>query len=311
MYHRVCPRKDSWSLAPIIPEEFEKQIKYLSRNFEIIPLAGLSQLIRQRKNLPAKAVVITFDDGYRDNYIYAYLILKQYRVPATIFLTTGHISSDKLFWWDKVGFVIHHTNESHLNLNVLGDYSLQVQKQVLVSSQIIERLKRISEENKNRIIDKLVEDAKVNIPSGLARDLILSWDEIKEMCENGIDFGAHTVNHPILANMPLQQAKWEIIQSKKDIEKELGKEINIFSYPNGSFRDFNTDIMDFIKTSEFSCSVSFSSKKLISLNDNILALNRISGGENFDIVKAELSGFWGDAESILTKGTVKGKTKGY
>jgi len=101
MYHRVSPVKDSWSLEPLSPQEFERQITYFCRNYEIIPLEGLASCIRQRDTLPERAVIITLDDGYKDNYLYAYPVLKKYHIPAAIFLTTGNISTDKIFWWDK------------------------------------------------------------------------------------------------------------------------------------------------------------------------------------------------------------------
>src|ERR1035437_3871237 len=300
MYHRVSPQKDNWSLDPISPNVFEEQIAYFSRKYEILSLENLAKYFQQGKTLPEKAVVFTFDDGYLDNYQYADPILSKYRIPATIFLTTGHISSDKLFWWDKVRYIIQHTNKSRLNLNELGDYFLQSAKvRSQAQSKITEGLKQITEDRKSFLIEKLAGIADVDIPSGLAKKLILSWDKIKEMSSNGISFGAHTVNHRILANMPLEQAAWEIIHSKKDIEKAIGKEVNTFSYPNG---DFNPNLVKIIKESSFSCAVSVLPQKLIRTSDNIYTLGRISAMEDFEIFKVELCGLWGDIRPVIRRG---------
>jgi peptidoglycan/xylan/chitin deacetylase (PgdA/CDA1 family) len=300
-YHRVSPNNDNWSLKPIRPDNFEKQIVYFRRNYEILSLENLSTLIKEGKRLPEKGITITFDDGYRDNYIYAYPILKRYQIPATIFLTTGHISSDKLFWWDKIGYIVNHTRMRRLCLNDLGDFPLPLGSKDLVVSKITEKLKRISEDRKTYLIEQLTKISKVDIPSGLAKEFILSWNDIKEMTKNGINFGAHTVNHPILANLPIQQAQWEIIESKKNIEEELCKEIDTFSYPNGSYLDFNSEIIDFIKENKFICSVSISPQKLVSLNDDLFALGRILANEDFNRLKMELCGLLGDVERLMRK----------
>lgn len=98
MYHGFCPAKDSWSLEPVSPREFEKEMEYFSRNYELLSLDQLAEYMRQGKTLPGKAMVMTFDDGYKDNYPYAYPVLKKYHILATVFLTAGHIGSDRLFW---------------------------------------------------------------------------------------------------------------------------------------------------------------------------------------------------------------------
>ena len=110
LYHRVCPKKDNWSLGPLSPQSFETQMEYFCRSYEILPLEKLVQSMQSGRPLPEKAVVITFDDGWRDNYVYAYPTLKKYHVPATIFLVTGHIGTGKLFWCDEVRYILWHTN---------------------------------------------------------------------------------------------------------------------------------------------------------------------------------------------------------
>ena len=299
-YHRVCPQNDTWSNPPISPQVFEEQMDYFSRNYEIFSLAKLSQYVKMGKRLPEKVVTITFDDGYMDNYYYAYPILNKYHIPATIFLTTGHMEQDKPFWWDRVGFIIQYTGMSHLNFEELGDYSLRSNNDRSIVQRIITaKLKQIPEDRKNSIIATLERIAGVYFPPGLAKELVLSWDKIREMSNNGISFGAHTVNHPILTNMPLQQAQWEIIQSKKDIEQELGKEVDIFSYPNGCF---NSDIIKFVKESGFTCAVSVLPGKLIRLSDNIYTFSRIGALEDFKMFKVEICGLWGDIRPVLRRG---------
>jgi peptidoglycan/xylan/chitin deacetylase (PgdA/CDA1 family) len=296
IYHRVAPKNDNWPLEPLDPQSFRKQIEYFCQSYEILPLDRLVQYIQEGQSLPEKAIVITFDDGYKDNFHYAYPILKKYHVPATIFLTTGHIDTDKLFWWDKISYIIQHSCVENIILDEVGSHSLRSKIDKLrARSIVIERMKKLPQERKEQLIDKLISISGVDVPSGLGEGLILSWKEIRKMNNNGINFGAHTVNHPCLVNLPLEQAKWEIIQSKNDIEEKLGKKVNAFSYPNG---DSSLELVEFIKESGFTCAVSVLPNRLLSPKDNLYKLGRIGGIEEFNKFKVMFSGLGGDLQSI-------------
>lgn len=291
MYHRVSPRPDGWSLEPLSPPSFEEQAEYFCRNYEMLPLDKLVSYLRQGKALPEKAVAITFDDGYRDNYLHAYPILKKYNIPATVFLTTGCIGTDKLFWWDRVGYLIHHTTVSQLDLAELGSYPLRSELDRFRAGSIIaKRLKKMPEETKNLLVEKLADICRVEIPPDLARGLILSWDEIMEMNNDGIAFGAHSVTHPILTKIPSEQAQYEITQSKRAIEEKLGQEVTAFSYPNG---DFNDSIDKVVRESGYACAVT-TAPNLLTARANPYRLGRIGVGGDFSKLKAVLSGFYGD-----------------
>jgi peptidoglycan/xylan/chitin deacetylase (PgdA/CDA1 family) len=299
LYHRVSIKEDKWSFEPLSPEIFERQMEYLSRNFKIVSLDKLVEHIWSEKSFPEKAVVITFDGSYKDNYLYAYPILQKYHVPATIFLTTGYIDSSELFWWDKVGYAVEHTSVKQLNLDELGSYSLQSELDKSRAKSIItERLKKLSEDRKNFLIEKMLHLCHVKIPCDLGKKLILSWKEVREMDKGGIAFGSHSVTHPIMVNMPFESVKNEIIQSKKDIEERLGKEVTAFSYPDG---DFNAKIVELVRKSGFTCAVSVSPQKLISPKDSVYQLNRIVAVEDFNKFKAVLCGVWGDLVKIKNR----------
>ncbi|MCL0059462.1 polysaccharide deacetylase family protein [Dehalococcoidia bacterium] len=296
MYHRVSPKQDDWSFERLSPKNFEMQMKYFCRNYEIISLNDLVQYIKQEKPFPKKAVVITFDDGYKDNYLYAYPILKKYRIPATIFLTSGHIGRGDLFWWDKVSYIVQHTKINQLDLDEFGNYPLQSKSEKFeATSTITENLKKLPDKKKNLLIEELLITSGVEIPIDLGKEFILSWNEVIEMSNNGIDFGAHTVTHPILTNLSLPQIEWELIQSKKEIERMTGKQITTFAYPNGNF---NTEISKLLKKNGFTCAVT-TIPKLVRPKDHIYELGRIESGKEFCKTKVVLSGAWDDITNIL------------
>ena len=290
-YHRVRPQNDNWSLKPLSLQSFKRQMEYLYRNYEILSLNRLVQYIHQGKPLPEKAVAITFDDGYKYNYLYAYPILKKYHIPATIFLTTGHIGSSKLLWFDEVRYVIHLTPLNQLEFDELGSHPLRTDIDKFRASRIIiKRLKKLPEERKRVLIEKLTNTCQVDIPANLGKELLLSWGEIGEMHNDGVAFGAHSVNHPILTNLPLEEAKREILQSKKDIDEKLGQPVTAFAYPNGNF---NSEIVKFIKDG-FTCAVTTGISRLITLKDNPYELDRIQALEDFNKCKVMFSGLYHD-----------------
>jgi peptidoglycan/xylan/chitin deacetylase (PgdA/CDA1 family) len=296
MYHRIGPKIGPLSQDRLDPQIFERQLEYFSRNFEILSLDELVVTIIQRKALPKKAIVISLDDGYKDNYSYAYPLLKKYHVPAIIFLTSGHINSRKLFWWDRVNYAVDHGKVNQLDLDELGNYSIQSEvSKRQAASTIIEKFKNIPDERKNLLIEKLINASKVDIPQSIDKDMILSWDDIKEMSSGGISFGAHSVNHPILTQLTREQAKFEIVQSKRDIEEKLGQPVTAFSYPNGNF---DLELLRLVKEIGFACAVSILPSKPISFKDNIYALGRIAPMEDFDQLKVQLCGFMNDLRQI-------------
>ena len=298
IYHRVCPEEDDWFTPRLSPQTFEKEIEYFCRTYEFLPLEKLAQRVHQRKPLPEKAIVITLDDGNRDNYAYAYPILKKYHVPATIFLATGYIGTGRPFWWSKVDHAIRNTPLTELELKSLGTYSLRTaEDRRRAAFMIIDKLNEITEGQKNSLIEKLVSISGVNIPADLAKDRILSWSEVREMKDGGISFGAHSVTHPILTHVPLEQAKWEIIQSKKDIEEKVGQGVTAFAYPNGIF---SAELSRIVRESGFTCAVTVNPGKLITSKADPYELNRIGAIEDFGKLKVLLSGLYYDLKAVLS-----------
>ena len=305
-YHRVYPGKDNLYVKNVYPEEFEKQIKYLKKNFKIYTLEQLINLLSTDKidnGTKENIAVITFDDGYKDNHIYAYPILKKYQVPATIFLVSGHIGKDELFWWDKIGYIISNSQQSSINIPNFGDFSLMDnQKKFHCIFFLLSRFKKVSNQLKNEYMKNLQKICGVTIPSGLAEKIILSWDEIREMKDNGISFGAHTLNHPNLASLDLNEAEKEILHSKKMIEERLKTDITLFAYPYGSKSDYNSEIIELIKKTGFKCACTSNHKLANKYNmEDIYHLPRVQVSYDFDRFKIIISGIGSDFNYIFRK----------
>ena len=287
-YHRISPPAEhEWLMTPVSPQSFERQVRYLQRNFEIMPLETLVSCLRDQ-TLPKNSAAITLDDGYKDNYTYAYPILQKYRVPATIFLITGHIGSAELFWWDKVQYVFRHTRVSRLELDSTVNHLSSTQRHQRTGSHFTTELTNMSHQKKILLLDKMISSAGVAIPTDLAKQVILSAEDIKEMASKGIDFGAHTVTHPNLTRESEQEARHEIVRSKKHVEEFAGKECTLFAYPLGAF---NGQVERIVAQSGYVAAVT-SKPGWITASTDPYQLGRIGVTDDFDQFQVVLSTLW-------------------
>ena len=301
MYHRVGGPVYPWCLPSVMPQDFENQIRYLCSAYKVMALDEMARYILRGEPLPKKAVAVTLDDGYKDNYLYAYPILKKYSVPATIFLITGYINGGELFWWDKVKYIVQYTTLETLQLDELGIYSLRsTGDRLRAGSSIMVRLKEFSGEKRSILLEELARISRVDINPNLGKELILSWDEVREMSNNGIAFGAHTVTHTILTKLPLDKARREIIESKLHVEERLDQAVTAFCYPNGKSTDFNNDIKEIVKESGFTCAVTFVPTPATPGAD-LYELGRISLGWNLATAKLSLCGLYPDVKNVLSR----------
>lgn len=157
-YHKIDYLQHALSLSP---EEFDKQMAYLASNgYHTISPDQLMAYLNHGKRLPDKPIMITFDDGYLDNYNYAYPIMKKYGFTATIFLVTGLVSTDERF---------------------------------------------------------------------------MTWEQVRQMQQEGFVFGSHTVNHVALDKVSMEQAKTELVESRRVLKEQTGQAARYFAYPTGAY----------------------------------------------------------------------------
>lgn len=199
-YHEISSRR------------FKKHVNFLRDRYKIISVRELINSLKERRGAPENSIVITFDDGYRSNYTDVFPIVKEMEIPISIFITTGEIGS-KRFWHHKVDELNEIAGREYKELNR-------------------KYLKRVPHKKKREIISRFEEKLNYNPKE---REM-LSWDEIKKMSESKfVDFGAHTVSHPILTKA--KNFREEIIKSKEVLEEKINKSIRYFAYPNGVYNE--------------------------------------------------------------------------
>jgi peptidoglycan/xylan/chitin deacetylase (PgdA/CDA1 family) len=256
-YHRIDnPAHENFdTFLPNIsatPSDFALQMDYVSQNYNVISGADLVSFIKGRRKLPARAAIITFDDGYYDNYTKAYPILKARNLPAIIFLTTNFVGTGKPLYWDLIAYCFHHTNLEKAELPYLGSRGwVDELTRTEVMYNWIEILKKIDESEKQKIVDQLPEIMAVSVPGDAFRNIMMSWSNAKELSENGIEMAGHTVSHPILTRLSPEKASWELINCKRHIEDQINKRVISFAYPNGRSADFSSELIRRVQQAGF------------------------------------------------------------
>jgi peptidoglycan/xylan/chitin deacetylase (PgdA/CDA1 family) len=230
----------------------------------VISFDSALDILCGRSSPVSRAVVINFDDGYRDNWENAFPILKKYNIPATIFLTTGVIGTENRIWLNKLYSDFHRTRVPFINLvNDQGEkhtYSLGTnsdKKQALFAARDV--LKNSSGAFRNHLLRDLTSQLKQNVNGDDTGELrMLSWNQVIEMARHNITFGAHTVNHLIMENETESIQEKEIRLSKNTIEERTGRTVNVFAYPGNSGKGFNRSTKDLIKACGYTACCLFS-----------------------------------------------------
>jgi peptidoglycan/xylan/chitin deacetylase (PgdA/CDA1 family) len=283
-YHRVLPENDERiSLTQcgmyVTARTFEEHMGYISKNYTVMPLEELPEA----KDLSGTCI-ITFDDGWSDNYEYAYPILKKYNFPATIFVSTNLMGTTGMPWPDKLyAFVMKATDGMFSRMHAFMEDTLAAPKEelgllvnllnnkVLYAEKIISIIKTLDGSQLDVFIgmlDKLMEQQGSG--SGVTRPW-LSWDEISEMSKNRISFGSHTHNHVLLTNVSEEKAEDEVVLSKQQLSKMINKPVRLFCYPNGNY---NNSIVDILKKYDFNIAVT-TKPGCFTLKSDFLTIPRI------------------------------------
>ena len=234
-------------------DEFDWQMRLLRENFSPLPLLEAVERL-QDHTLPKRAVCVTFDDGYADNALCALPVLQKYRIPATVFVSTGFLNGGRM-WNDSIIEALRVCKEEVLDLRELelGRYNLRSYAQRLGAVEsIIKSIKHLDPEIRRGLVLE-IEKRVADLPN----DLMMNDSQLQLLSTNEIAIGAHTVNHPILASVSDEAAQREILDSKLSLEGLLQKQVDLFAYPNGKpGMDYTSKHRELIKELGFRAAVS-------------------------------------------------------
>jgi peptidoglycan/xylan/chitin deacetylase (PgdA/CDA1 family) len=231
-------------------------MEYLVNNFNVLSLQEAVKRLTG-KDVPDNAVVVTFDDGYRDNFLNAFPILMSLSIPATIFLATNAIGSSVMLWHDRVFSAFRNTRCDRLYGfgNISGKLLWHTMSEKLFAQEeVLKFLRSCNSIERSYWIDRLIQVLEV-AGCDHAPGLMLSWDQVVAMQKGGISFGSHTASHPILSKLSREEACMEILVSKRVIEEKLGIPVRALAYPNGKTHDFSDLTKRLVRESGYECAV--------------------------------------------------------
>jgi peptidoglycan/xylan/chitin deacetylase (PgdA/CDA1 family) len=230
IFHRVRPEIDPiWPTAPDA-RRFDRLLRWVGAAFTVLPLDEAIEAL-QAGRLPARAMSITFDDGYADNHAVALPILRQHRMDATFFIASDFLDGGRM-WNDTVVEAVRRAPQAELDLQSLGLGSHRVgdpaeRRRAILS--ILGQTKYLPPAERAGLVRRL----EATIGAALPNDLMMTSEQLRQMLAAGMQIGGHTRRHPILARVDDEEARDEIAGGKRALESLLGSRLTLFAYPNG------------------------------------------------------------------------------
>jgi peptidoglycan/xylan/chitin deacetylase (PgdA/CDA1 family) len=289
-YHRICPDGpgsphlfDEGVLGPS-QSEFERQVKWLKGNFDVLSESDILGLL-SKPSLSRRAVAITFDDGYRDNYELAYPVLRAHKAPAIFFLCPGLMDGGTLGWWDLIAYLIKQCAQPTITLR--GE-TLELGKSKRRTIEVLhDRMKRRPDAETASLLEELSRSCGVPFPAKeLQRQQFMTWDQAKEVSRHGISIGSHTHTHRVLARLEEPAQQWELRESKAALERHLGQPVDTIAYPVGRYGNFTSATMRIAGECGYKAAFSFRTGENERAAINPYDIRRISAGDRFDAIFA-------------------------
>lgn len=276
-YHRICDTDElnDPELVSATRSDFEWQVGHLRQHYVPMTFADILERISRGRKLPRNAVVITFDDGFADNYTNAYDVLRRYGVPATFYITTRYIGTNRSFWFNELSRTVLGTRAGSLRL---GSDSFTISNSREDKIALLERLlqicKAVPDIQRREYLEAI--SAQLGEPGEcdpLSRPM--TWEEVIEMSSNGMEFGSHSQTHPILSRLEPDALRQEIHGSKTTIEEKLGSPVLTLAYPVGGRDAVSSRVLEEVKNAGYRFAVSYLAGNNRGLRIGDLMLKRL------------------------------------
>ncbi len=287
-YHRIGESKDTQYDSDIYSctsEVFLSHLLFYKEYFDIISIDEMEKILETEIAIKEKLALITFDDGYIDNYNVAYKILKQQSIPAVFYVPTSYVGSSSIPWWDEIAWMIRNTRSKTVSMT-------QWDRDILINRENIEQsirtvllaVKKMVGMEMGDILAQLREQLTCQAENSQHK-LFMNWDNLKEMQDNGMGIGSHTHSHEILSHINKHLQYEEVAKSKAILERELDRSVSTFAYPVGRKGTYTEETIDVLK--ECGYKLAFTQSLGVNANpkENRFELRRFPVDGNLDADK--------------------------
>lgn len=262
IFHRVLAQPDAIFPGEVDARQFDQMLGWVKRWCNVLPLDEAAARLKAG-TLPARAAAITFDDGYADNHDIALPILQRHGLPATFFIATGYLDGGRM-WNDSVIEAARNSTADTVDLQEfdvappagLPHWTLDspAARRDLIGA-VLGRIKYADPAQRQGLADAVAARLGGRLPA----DLMMSSEQVRAMRQGGMQIGAHTHTHPILAGLERGAARDEILMSKTRLEALLDEPVDLFAYPNGRpGKDYLAETVDVVRELGFAAAVSTS-----------------------------------------------------
>lgn len=237
-YHRILDEKDENpfddGVVTCSPAVFETQLSYLSRHRTIISMQDFVDFLQNGDSLPPRPTLLTFDDGYSDNYRNAFPILKRYRAPACFYLPANRFLNRRLEWWDHIAFAVKNASTASATVRFGGaEHSLRLDSacgREAATGCLIDAAKQTGAEPSELYPQLGLEPPPKELESGEIMD---DEDVLNILEEPGFAIGAHSVSHAVLTTLSAEEQEYELAESRRFLVERFGARVDTFAYPVG------------------------------------------------------------------------------
>ncbi|NRB40052.1 MAG: glycosyltransferase [Pseudomonadales bacterium] len=275
MYHRIV---DDETQSGISKKKFVEQLNKISKSFNVISMDDLFDAYMQGE-VPRNSVVLTFDDGYEDFYRNAFPILKEFGMPASLYVPTDFVSGKSWLWPDCIRYILNETSKDSLKLEFLEAKELLTGDIDYAWDLIADYFVTLADNERDRCMILLAKVAEVELPERpVDAYKAASWLQIRELSENRISIGSHSVTHSCMSRLSLEDITREVEGSRREISKYLGVDVDAFCYPYGS----PCDISETVRKAVANAGYRYALAAFPSVNplQNIFEINRYAVSEN-------------------------------
>jgi peptidoglycan/xylan/chitin deacetylase (PgdA/CDA1 family) len=235
--------------------EFERQIKWLRGDFDVLSEGELLGVLKEQRSYKNRFAAITFDDGYADNYELAYPVLRALSVPAIFFVCPGLLNSRRVGWWDAIAYLIKKSHRSFITIR--GTNFPMGSEKSLAIRELTTWMKLRSARETTDLVPELAQACDVELPDPSLQDRqFMTWEQLREVSQNGIAIGSHTYSHPVLATLDESLQEWELKESKRALEAQLRRPVRTLAYPVGGYEHFTPQTMRIAKDAGYECAFS-------------------------------------------------------